>query len=74
MTPVTNGEFSVAWYSIGMQMRDISVPFDMKVVAQFTLGVPEGSKQNLRNDVCSDDRGLNYLVGRTQGPHIVERN
>ena len=70
---VKGTEIPVAWFSKGMQMVDISNPYDMKVVAHFTPDAPEGSRQVLSNDVCWDDRGLIYLVDRDRGLHILER-
>ena len=57
----------------GLQVVDISNPFDLKVTASFQPPVPQGSKEVLSNDVCWDDRGLIYLVDRDRGLHILER-
>ncbi len=66
-------EIPCAWFAKGLQVIDISDPYDLKVAASFLPPVPEGSKQVLSNDVCWDDRGLIYLVDRDRGLHILER-
>jgi len=70
---VKGTEIPVAWFSKGLQMVDISDPFNIKVCASFQPDVPQGSKQVASNDVCWDDRGLIYLVDRDRGLNIVER-
>ena len=70
---VKGTEIPVAWFAKGMQMVDISNPYDMKVVAHFTPDPPEGSREVLINDICWDDWGLIYLVDRERGLHILER-
>ena len=70
---VKDTKIPVAWFAKGMQMVDISNPYDMKVVAHFTPDPPEGSREVLSNDICWDDRGLIYLVDRERGLHILKR-
>jgi hypothetical protein len=70
---VKGTEIPCAWFSKGLQVIDISNPFDLKVTASFQPPVPQGSKEVLSNDVCWDDRGLIYLVDRDRGLHILER-
>jgi hypothetical protein len=70
---VRGTEIPVAWHAHGLRIVDISNPHAMREVAHFVPPPPSGSTRIQTNDVCSDDRGLIYIIDRIRGMHIVER-
>ena len=70
---VTGTDIPVAWFSYGLRIVDIKNPHAPREVASFVPDVPAGAERVQSNDVCSDARGLIYLVDRTRGLHILER-
>ena len=70
---VRGTEIPVAWHEHGLRIIDISDPHCLRDVAHFIPPVPQGSSRVQTNDVCSDDRGLIYIIDRVRGMHIVER-
>ncbi len=70
---VTGDEIPVAWFNYGLRMIDVSDPFEIREVAYHEYDPPSGVKAIKANDVCWDNRGLIYVIDRTQGLHIFER-
>lgn len=70
---VRGTEIPVAWHIHGLRIVDIADPHCMKEVAHFMPDPAPGQPKLQTNDVCSDDRGLIYIIDRLRGMHIVER-
>ena len=70
---VRGTDIPTAWFACGLQVVDISDPFNLKAAAYFIPDVPQGSKEVVSNDVFEDDRGLIYLLDRYRGLNILER-
>jgi hypothetical protein len=70
---VRGTEIPVAWHAHGLRIIDIADPHCLREVAYFVPPPPPGTTRVQTNDVCSDDRGLIYIIDRIRGMHIVER-
>ncbi len=71
---IRSTEIPIAWFAHGLRVVDIANPHAPKEVASFMPDIPDGAKRVQSNDVCFDDRGLIYLIDRTRGLHILERD
>jgi hypothetical protein len=70
---VTSTELPVAWFAHGLRVVDIADPHAPREVAHFLPEPPPGHARVSSNDVCTDDRGLIYVIDRGRGLHILER-
>jgi hypothetical protein len=70
---VTSTELPVAWFAHGLRVVDIANPHAPREVAHFLPDPPPGHARVSSNDVCTDDRGLIYVIDRGRGLHILER-
>ena len=71
---IRSTEVPVAWFAHGLRIVDIANLHTPREVAFFVPDVLPGATRVQSNDVCFDDRGLIYLIDRTRGLHILERN
>jgi hypothetical protein len=70
---VRGTEIPVAWFAHGLRIIDIARPHAPREVAAFVPPPPPGEDRACSNDVCTDARGLLYLIDRRRGLHILER-
>lgn len=70
---IRSTEVPAAWFENGLRVVDISNPHRLTEVAHYIPDVPSGAARVSSNDVFVDDRGLIYLIDRTRGLWILER-